>query len=363
MSQLDSFGPMQCPDTQNNDLILVAIVGLSNLLAKSLRLGRDCDEIIYPVHRNILSVLNCQDGIGDEFIGACMERLNVYSDFFSLENRKYSYPPEKKLESRSLSMVEHTGEMFFPHKYCLVTAGFTVYEPATADKDKILETQPEAILNLINSSIPEKYLEPFIGLPKGAPQQNGNGEQCIPAIFMTMDKRPNLNFKSLSNAYCMPATVPMSLMTSIVESLITRQKVTSYEELTCAADDQTNAKNVLTVNYPNDQAALISLRGVIRLSSFNEIRSVLLNVLEQKLPCLAVQVDEITDIDNLMTNLLVNFQKKTSESGSTLCFCCIGKEIPEALRNNEALKTVHCFGREQELVAFLSESNGMLASA
>lgn len=348
MSQLDQFGSKLAPDPGNKEQLLVNIIGFSNLIVKSLQLGKDCDDIIYPVHRTILFALNCQNGIEDELLSRCMERLNVYTDFFNLEKRNFKYPPEKKPDARPISIIEHTKEMFFPHNYYLSMCGYVIDVPVNVNKEQLIEKRPEAILNLINSSIPEKYLEPFVNLPQTA--QNGKSEQFIPAIFISMDKLPDLNLKSLSNTYCMPAAVNMQVLSSIVENMIARQNIKVYDELTGQSELSGPQDKILSVNYLNDQTVLVILKGVIRLYHFNEIRSCLVKMLEQKIPCIAVQLNDIVDIDNLMSNLLVNFQKKTAEEGYSLCFCCIGKEIPSVIQNSDTLKSIHYFTREHELV-------------
>jgi HD-like signal output (HDOD) protein/anti-anti-sigma regulatory factor/DNA-binding response OmpR family regulator len=356
MGQLDQFGSRQSMDPENKEFLLVNIIGISNLLAKALLLGKDCDDIIYPVNKSILQTINCPSGIDDELIATCMERLNIYTDFFNLEKRNFKYPPPRDSNTKSISVIEHTSEMFFPHKYFLIMNGYTIDEPSSIDiAERIVENHPEAILNLINSSIPEKYLEPFTNLPRKS--YNRDQEQFIPAIFISLDKNSSLNFKSLSNAYCMPASVNMNILSTIVQNMITSEDLKTYEELAGQNNSAGNSDKVVSVSYLNDQSVLVALRGVIRLNSFNEIRSCLAKMLEQKVQSIALQVNDIVDIDNLMTNLLVNFQKKAAEVGLNLCFCCIGKDAPEVLQNSDSLKSIKFFHREHELTSYLNRTS------
>lgn len=354
ISHLDQFGFSQSTDRNNNDMLLVNIIGFSNLLVKALRLGKDCDDILRPVNKSILSTFKCSDGIENILLKNCMERLNIYTEFFNLDKRDFIYPPEKKPDARTLTIIEHTSEMFFPHKYYLEMCGYTIDESANTDRENLIEKAPEAILNLINSSIPAEYLEPFINIPKSSP--DGNVEQYIPAIFISSDKKTNLNFKSLSNTYCMPAAVDTQILVSIIENMISRQDVEIYGDLTRQSDSENVPNNILSIKHLNSTTVLITLRGIIRLNSFNEIRSNLAQMLEQKIPAIAINVNEIIDIDNLMANLLVNFQKKTADMGSTLCFCSIGKEVPPAIQNSESLKSIHRFNHEHELVTYLKKA-------
>jgi HD-like signal output (HDOD) protein/anti-anti-sigma regulatory factor/DNA-binding response OmpR family regulator len=363
ISQLDYFKPKYSIEPPGDASMLVSIVGMSNLLAKSLRLGRDCDDIIHPVSRKLLAALKCPDGIDDEFIEMGISRLSIYSDFFNLEKRNFSYPPASKPDQRSVSIIEHTNDMFFLHKYVLITAGYQVDEPSTFEALTLHEKRPEAVLNLINSSIPEQYLEPFTNVPSSRAGDGGNQEQSIPAIFISMDKQPALDFKALSNTYCMPAAVHAGLLETIISNLINRQAIGDYEELTKRSEARVNNGKVLAVNYLNDQSAILALRGVIRLSSFNEIRYNLLRLLDKNYQNIAVQVNDIIDIDNLMTNLLVNFQKKSVQKGINLCFCCIGKEIPHTLQNNDSLKAVQRFSDETGLIEFFRKPRRDLVAA
>lgn len=356
LGQLDLFGTRQSIDPDNKELLLVNLIGISNLLAKALQLGKDCDDIIYPVHKNILKIINCPLGIEDKLLSDCMEKLNVYTEFFNLEKRNFTYPPQPDRITRPISVIEHTSEMFFPHKYLLVMHGYCIDEPKSLDHaQRILEKRPEVILNLINSSIPEKYLEPFTNLPKKT--TGFEQDEYIPAIFISHDMKTELNFKSLSNAYCMPASVNMSILLRILENSIANKELKDYEDLAGHDSCRGLSDEVVTVNYLNDQAVLIALRGIIRLNSFNEIRSSLARMLEQKVPSIALQVQDIVDIDNLMTNLLVNFQKKASEIGLNLCFCCIGKDTPQVLENSSSLKSIKYFHREHELVNYLNRTS------
>lgn len=54
-----------------------------------------------------------------------------------------------------------------------------------------------------------------------------------------------------------------------------------------------------------------------------------------------------------MANLLVNFQKKTADIGTTRCFCSIGKGVPAMLKNSNALRSIQQFESEEESLTIL----------
>ncbi|MGD9201567.1 MAG: STAS domain-containing protein, partial [Chitinispirillia bacterium] len=154
--------------------------------------------------------------------------------------------------------------------------------------------------------------------------------------------------------YSLPSIVDVNLLSFIIEGLIAKQNIKNYYELVEQNGPDEDSEKQLNIQYLDKSVVLIILKRNINVNCFNELKKCFMKMVEQKIPHIAIQLGNITDIDNIMVNLLVNFQKKADENGSNLCFCSIGKKIPGVLQNYDALKSVHVFNKESDIIEYFS---------
>ncbi len=342
ISQLDIFDSMQSVDRKHQAPILVNVIGFSNVIAKSFQFGKDCDAVVYPVSNRTLEHIKISEGIGIEFINTCVERLNIYSEFFSLDKRFFSYPPEPEEDAHIINYISHTKDLFNPHKFYFQTSGYKITEESSVEEIKKLDEQPHAILHLIDNTTPKKQLDPFLTL------QNSNLNN-IPSIFIAQNDRADLSFESIKHAYMIPSVVDANLLSFIVEGLISQQTIKEYNQLIGTNGSYPQGAKNLTIQYLSNQTVLINLKGVIRLSNFNDIKRCLMKMVDKKVANIAIHIGDIEYIDKLLINLLANFEKKITENDCKVCFCSIGKESPESILKHKVLKSIYQFNKESEV--------------
>ena len=355
IGQQDIIGIKQLIDKKNPESLLVNIIGIGNLIAKCFQFGKDCDAVVHPLSGKTLEILNLSEGITSDLINTCIDRLNIYGEFFGLDRRFFSYPSEPEPDAHILNFIMHTNDVFNPHKYYLQTCGYKITQESSIEKIKSLDPQPHAILHIIDKSTPLKTLSPFLNIQKEHKYDSENKpDSFIPSIFITHDNRLDLQFDNVNYAYSLPSIVDVNLLSFIIEGLIAKQNIRNYYELIEPNGLDQQKEKQMTIQYLDKSVVLITLQGSINLSYFNELKKCFMKMIEKGVPNIAIQLSNITDIDNIIVNLLVNFQKKADDSGCNLCFCSIGKEIPGVVINHNIFKSVHVFDKEIDVIEYFT---------
>lgn len=110
-------------DTPGKSLALC--VALGNLIAKALRLGRECDEFMKPVDNWVFQKIKMSTGLPKDFEEYINHNLEVFRNFLGLEKREYNIstcfenPSEIKI-----AFVNPSKDLFVGPYYYLKNEGF-----------------------------------------------------------------------------------------------------------------------------------------------------------------------------------------------------------------------------------------------
>lgn len=124
-------------DTPGKKMSLCVTVG--NILSKTLRLGRECDEFILPLENWVLQRAKLPNGISRNFINHITNELGVYRNFLGLEKRDYS--SNCTIENTSevhIGMINPAGNLFNAPFIYLTKEGFNVKQ-ITIKENKVSE--------------------------------------------------------------------------------------------------------------------------------------------------------------------------------------------------------------------------------
>jgi HD-like signal output (HDOD) protein/CheY-like chemotaxis protein len=147
-------------DTTGKNLALCVAIG--NLLAKTLRIGRECDEYITPVDNMIFQKAKMSTGLPKDFEEYVNHNLELFRKFLGLEKREYNVNscienpseikiafvnPSKDLFIAPYHYLKNEGfqTQFITHESGSLTANDSKYDlvviwkPAEMNKEKIIE--------------------------------------------------------------------------------------------------------------------------------------------------------------------------------------------------------------------------------
>jgi HD-like signal output (HDOD) protein len=107
---------------------LAVCVAIGSLIAKSLHIGRECDEFVYPVSDAYLKYVKLKTGITKNFIGNLYDDLTMYQSFLGLEKRSFS-PEIAGVEGPgefTIALFAPQSQIFIPLEVHLRNVGFKI---------------------------------------------------------------------------------------------------------------------------------------------------------------------------------------------------------------------------------------------
>lgn len=134
-------------DTPGKNLALCVTLG--NILAKTFRIGRECDEYITPIDNRVFHTAKMSSGLPKDFEEYVNHNLEVFRDFLGLEKREYNLgccienPSEFKI-----AFVNPSKDLFIPPYFYLKSEGFQT-QIITGSPDKMAENDGKYDLIII----------------------------------------------------------------------------------------------------------------------------------------------------------------------------------------------------------------------
>ncbi|MGL1934302.1 MAG: HDOD domain-containing protein [Fibrobacterales bacterium] len=124
---------------------LIKAVGFADILAKSARIGRSCDEILHPIPDAILKDIKLNIGIKDIYFDSIFTQVNLFVDYLGLDRKTLPvqmFKPSIKEKTLKMAVVEKKRSLFESHLFYLEHTGFAQkkhdnIEDLEADWDEI----------------------------------------------------------------------------------------------------------------------------------------------------------------------------------------------------------------------------------
>ncbi|MFH0919533.1 MAG: HDOD domain-containing protein [Fibrobacterota bacterium] len=163
---------------------LTWIVGIAESVAKTILVGKECDQTVQSIPNSVFSSLRFPTGIRAQFFDEIYSGINMYSRFLNLEQR--TFPEEKPLAPDQpgikLLVLYTASALFEPHLNYLASAGYTIATVATPDELKTVKEIPDHILlNTEDGKGPEE-LTPVFAILNEVPALKGK-----PVLVFTDD--------------------------------------------------------------------------------------------------------------------------------------------------------------------------------
>lgn len=163
-------------------------VGIGNVLAKTLHLGRECDQYIKPVPNKTLGALRLLSGFTKSFIDKVYQEIALFRQLLELEDRDVPFGSEGLLTAdRTMVGIANPGsDIFVPPSYYLDKAGFKVVQITGTDSLNKYDLQFDIILFWDNGTQTAETVTEYAGIVRKYEE--------APAGESDLDKVPILVF-------------------------------------------------------------------------------------------------------------------------------------------------------------------------
>lgn len=140
----------ELPELKESTQLTAKCIGVANIMARSLGIGKSCDEFIYPIDNSILQSLKMNTGAKASYFDKIHADIKMYASFLGLEAKKFpeNSPAQKEDQVCSIIIVDLERALFSPHLFYLESVEYRIQR---AHKPEDLAELDEAhciILNL-----------------------------------------------------------------------------------------------------------------------------------------------------------------------------------------------------------------------
>ncbi len=133
----------------NQEMVtLVQIVGVSNDIAKSLNLGRECDEFVSEIPNEILTNLRVIGQFNDSFLKKLSSELTMFSTHLGLNTPPISFfkKPSESETNHRICFSEQEHQIFNPFLYNLHAQKNLITHVDSINEIEELEITPDIVL-------------------------------------------------------------------------------------------------------------------------------------------------------------------------------------------------------------------------
>lgn len=323
--------------------MLVHIVRVAEIIAKSLELGHECDEYITPIPEELFSELKLNSAVNEAFFQLINNDMNMFSSYLQLNHTPFSLHREIPDSERvgTINFIDFTETTFNPVKYYLIAQQYQFQYETELSKIRESETPPDIVIIHCNAKTTtddlEKYSDIVIdeNLPKTAIPLLVIGPEPIVRHFERITELTNF----------LPDTIDLRVLTfSIQKTILGGSIKSSPEDIVQATEPQ---KLSISTRIINKNSVVLALSGDVSDNSMPEFKK-LLSTLLAKTQSLVMDFHGVTHCSELVLKQLDEFRKAVAVKGVSLVLCSIGNK-PSC--NSELFtKTVLNFSGDQELI-------------
>jgi HD-like signal output (HDOD) protein/CheY-like chemotaxis protein len=180
-------------DTPSKKLSLC--VGLSDVLAKTVSLGRECDQYIIPVENWVFEQVKMPGGFTKNLLEDVANQMKLYQEFLKIDKNKNTGKTEDAgadafaLEKIRIGMVNCAKDIFVPPLMYLQKEGYTV-TPMRPDSLKTHDGTMNLICLWADNELSAETIKRFGQTAKfsDAPQQSGKPSGNTPVLVFIDEK-------------------------------------------------------------------------------------------------------------------------------------------------------------------------------
>jgi len=213
-------------------------VGIANVLAKTVCIGRECDQFIRPVANWAFKALKLPRGFSGGFLEEVVRDVELYRRFLGLEERDFARNVDgiDRPEEKRIGFVNLSGEAFVAAAMYLAKQGIEVVPVSSAQKLSAYDSQFDLVLTAAAPDSAAETVDRFSGIVKrGADTSAGpDAPELAPQLVLVGDGSPLVHEERLGNVSFMPTAFDLRKLEQSVMEILMGNKVgfTVYENET-----------------------------------------------------------------------------------------------------------------------------------
>lgn len=324
-------------DENNPDHVkLLHIIGISDLIAKSLNFGRECDEFAPFIENDFYSDLRCPS-FKDDFFESIATEINTFSKYLDLKTEKFTFTREipDNASEYSIALLDLTEEIFNPFEMYTLANGAQVHK--CTDIETIMEgkTPVDAVVVICGKETRPNDLENITNLPKQKVatlglEQDNNDTQLLPVVIIGGAYDPKV--KLAEHIVQLPQSVDLRIVSFSIETLLlgypfdfhASRSSNSQSTQKQVAYIEKEKKLTFTTDILNRQLLVINLTGQVLVSDTNELKHIVGMVLN-KTKYICINFAQAEKVDGEIVLILDSFRQMLQSRGGILTLCNLGQ--------------------------------------
>jgi HD-like signal output (HDOD) protein len=226
-------GVIRHPEFQNlrdslvdtgNKLALCA--GIGNLCAKTISLGRECDQFVTPIDNWVFDAIRMPHGFVSTFFKAVIDELAIFSRFFKLDARDFRHGCGLDApESIAIGIINCAGDRYCPPRHYLEYQGLTVTMLNKAPGPTLTLT---ALLIWTGPETTVKHLLEYLpGSVYSGPDAAAKRDTAVPAIIFIRRTGVLCDAPFLKDRRVIPAEFDLRVLDQHLAEIVSGAKVSA----------------------------------------------------------------------------------------------------------------------------------------
>lgn len=322
---------------------LVWIIGIADMMAKSLSMGQECDELVTVISNKTFQDLRCPT-IKDEFYEEVCTEINKFSAYLNLKSETFTFKRTIKEADYQYSaiLLDMKVLTFNPFEFYLLANWVELFRTANVTDIVEGEHPSDVMVILCQDETTSLELKSLLETPRQKPNTFGlqdsestEEKSFLPTIIIggAITESETLP----SHVLHLPETIDLRILTFSIELLLlghTMETYTHKEEYNYSASapkeppPPTQPLSKLKLQFHteivNRQILIISLTGVISKDTTSELKQIISMVLN-KTKFICINLSEAEEVEDDIIMALDGFRKALQSRGSILTICNLGQ--------------------------------------
>lgn len=306
--------------TSSQLTMLVHIVRIAEIIAKSLELGHECDEYVIPIPKDLFSEIKISSPINDSFFQLINNDINMFSTYLQLNHPPFSFQKEIPDADRVgvINFIDLTESNFNPLEYYLITQQYQFQYFREVSDIVDAEMSPDIILVHCNSKTTTDQLNEYANIIISDESSN---KAPIPVLIIGPEPIIN-HFRRITElTNFLPENIDLRVLTFSVQKTMLGGNL--------HGDSNGNKEIIesralsMATRIINKNTIILTLTGDITDESIAELKKILSTLLT-KTPSLVMDFHGVTHCSETVLRQLDEFRKAVGAKGISLVLCSIG---------------------------------------
>lgn len=335
--------------------ILLHSVRAADIIAKSLALGRECDQNVLPLPESFFEMFKITDQLEDSFFKKITNSLNLFDSFLQLAHEPFNFSRNipSDLIQGNVNFINNTGSFFEAIEYHLISQNFQLQYKTDIESVVESATPPDIQIVSCQSSYDKTVLENLATIVIEREAPDGQIEKVpLPLLVVGPETmRDQITETMPDHVGFIANNTDLRILLFSVQRLIFGHPLTSHdsdEESSDTGSTESSAevnKPAISTRILNKSAIVISLKGHLSASYMTELKELIKRFLQKT----NILIFNFEDPENCSPNLLMlleEFRKILHQKRITLVLCHIGTDREFTDESGAILK----FERDEEVV-------------